>query len=72
MYYIRILMSRGIDTKDSAVKAVAKNVVVLEDDRQFYPLYPCRNVVRSEVHTEPPELRDVLTPALPDASASCG
>lgn len=36
------------------------DIVVLEDDRQFYPSYQCGNVVRSEVLKEHPELSDIL------------
>ena len=36
------------------------NIVVLEDDRQFYPSYQCGNVVRSEVLQEHPELSDIF------------
>lgn len=36
------------------------DIVVLEDDRQFYPSYQCGNVVRSEVLQEHPELSDIL------------
>ena len=38
----------------------AADVVVLEDDRQFYPSYLCGNVVRSEVLEKYPELDGVL------------
>lgn len=38
----------------------ASDVVVLEDDKQFYPSYLCGNVVRSEVLAEHPELREVF------------
>lgn len=35
-------------------------IVVLEDDQQFFPSYLCGNVVRSEVLKEHPELKKVL------------
>ena len=38
----------------------SSDVVVLEDDRHFYPSYLCGNVVRSEVLDEHPELNDVF------------
>ena len=47
------------------------NVVVLEDDRQFYPSYLCGNVVRNEVLEMYPELADVfakVTGLLDDAA----
>ena len=36
------------------------DVVVLEDDKQFYPSYLCGNVIRSEVLEEHPELAGVF------------
>ncbi|WP_287477537.1 ABC transporter permease/substrate-binding protein [Anaerostipes sp.] len=36
------------------------DIVVLEDDRQFYPSYECGNIVREEVLDEHPELRNVF------------
>ena len=36
------------------------DVVVLEDDKQFYPSYICGNVIRAEVLEEYPELNTVL------------
>lgn len=38
----------------------ASDVVVLEDDKQFYPSYLCGNVVRGEVLEEHPELSGVF------------
>ena len=38
----------------------ASDVVVLEDDKQFYPSYLCGNVVRGEVLEEYPELNRVF------------
>lgn len=38
----------------------ASDVVVLQDDRQFYPSYVCGNVIRREVLEEYPELEAVL------------
>ena len=38
----------------------AADVVVLEDDKQFYPSYLCGNVVRSEVLEAHPELNGVF------------
>ena len=38
----------------------ASDVVVLEDDKQFYPSYLCGNVIRNEVLEEHPELEDVF------------
>ena len=38
----------------------ASDVVVLEDDKQFYPSYLCGNVIRSEVLEEHPELEEVF------------
>lgn len=38
----------------------ASDVVVLEDDKQFYPSYLCGNVIRSEVLEEHPELEAVF------------
>lgn len=38
----------------------ASDIVVLEDDQQFYPSYLCGNIVRSQVLEEHPELADVL------------
>lgn len=38
----------------------ASDVVVLEDDKQFYPSYICGNVIRSEVLEEHPELESVF------------
>lgn len=38
----------------------ASDVVVLEDDKQFYPSYLCGNVVRSEVLEEHPELNEIF------------
>lgn len=38
----------------------ASDVVVLEDDKQFYPSYLCGNVVRTEVLEEHPELEAVF------------
>lgn len=38
----------------------ASDVVVLEDDRQFYPSYLCGNVIRTEVLEEHPELEAVF------------
>ena len=37
------------------------DVVVLEDDKQFYPSYLCGNVIRGEVLRNHPELNDVFT-----------
>ncbi|MFV0467184.1 MAG: glycine betaine ABC transporter substrate-binding protein [Lachnospiraceae bacterium] len=36
------------------------DIVILEDDKNFYPSYLCANVVRSEVLTKYPELVNVL------------
>ena len=36
------------------------DVVVLKDDKQFYPSYECGNVVRNEMLRKHPELRTVL------------
>lgn len=36
------------------------NVVVLEDDKNFYPSYLCGNVVRNEILEKHPELKEVL------------
>lgn len=36
------------------------DVVVLVDDKQFYPSYMCGNIVRNEVMEQHPELEDVL------------
>ena len=36
------------------------DVVVLKDDKHFYPSYQCGNVVRNEVLRKHPELRHVL------------
>ncbi|WP_368660197.1 glycine betaine ABC transporter substrate-binding protein [Methanobrevibacter sp.] len=36
------------------------NVVVLEDDKQFYPSYECYNIVRIDVLNEHPELKNIL------------
>lgn len=38
----------------------ASDVVVLEDDKQFYPSYLCGNVIRTEVLEEHPELEAVF------------
>ncbi len=38
----------------------ASDVVVLEDDKQFYPSYLCGNIIRSEVLEEHPELNEVF------------
>lgn len=38
----------------------ASDVVVLEDDLQFYPSYLCGNVIRNEVLEKYPELKDVF------------
>ena len=38
----------------------ASDVVVLEDDKQFYPSYLCGNIIRSEVLEEHPELEEVF------------
>ena len=38
----------------------ASDVVVLEDDREFFPSYLCGNVVRDEVIEAHPELNDVF------------
>lgn len=38
----------------------ASDVVVLDDDKQFYPSYLCGNVVRSEVLEEHPELNEIF------------
>ena len=38
----------------------ASDVVVLEDDKQFYPSYLCGNVIRSEVLEKHPELEGVF------------
>lgn len=38
----------------------SSDVVVLEDDQQFYPSYLCGNVIRSEVLEEHPELNAVF------------
>lgn len=38
----------------------ASDVVVLEDDKQFYPSYLCGNVIRNEVLEEHPELEEVF------------
>lgn len=38
----------------------ASDVVVLEDDKHFYPSYVCGNVVRQEVLEQYPELEAVL------------
>ena len=35
-------------------------MVVLEDDKQFYPSYLCGNVIRSEVLEEHTELEEVF------------
>ncbi|QQK09004.1 glycine betaine ABC transporter substrate-binding protein [Miniphocaeibacter halophilus] len=37
------------------------NVVVLEDDKGFYPSYICGNVVRNEVLEKHPELKDIIS-----------
>lgn len=39
---------------------IASDVVVLEDDKQFYPSYLCGNVIRTEVLEEHPELEAVF------------
>lgn len=36
------------------------NIVVLEDDRQFFPSYQCGNIIREDVLEEHPELEDVF------------
>ena len=36
------------------------DVVVLKDDKNFYPSYSCGNVVRDDVLEEHPELKEVL------------
>ncbi len=36
------------------------DLVVLEDDKQFYPSYLCGNVVRNEILEEHPELSEIL------------
>ena len=62
------LKYQALDQKQIDVMAVfttdgqlaAADVVVLEDDRQFYPSYLCGNVVRSEVLEKYPELDGVL------------
>ncbi|MDL2246758.1 ABC transporter permease subunit [Methanobrevibacter sp. OttesenSCG-928-K11] len=36
------------------------NIVVLKDDKEFYPSYLCANVVRNEVLEEHPELKNIL------------
>lgn len=38
----------------------ASDVVVLEDDKQFYPSYLCGNVIRNEVLEDHPELKEVF------------
>ena len=38
----------------------ASDVVVLEDDKQFYPSYICGNVIRAEVLEKYPELKTVF------------
>ncbi len=37
------------------------NVVVLEDDKNFYPSYVCGNVVRNEILEKYPELKDIIS-----------
>ena len=39
----------------------SSNVVLLEDDKEFYETYYCGTVIRKEVLDEHPELKDVLT-----------
>lgn len=36
------------------------NVVVLEDDKEFYPSYECYNIVREDLLIEHPEIKDIL------------
>ena len=36
------------------------DIVVLNDDKQFYPSYQCGNIVRSEILEEYPELEDIF------------
>lgn len=38
----------------------ASDVVILEDDKHFYPSYVCGNVIRTELLEKYPELEDVL------------
>lgn len=38
----------------------ASDVVVLEDDKQFYPSYLCGNVIRTELLEQHPELEEVF------------